>query len=207
MPTGDYNSTIQWIEWFNSSGSDIPAWSILRVTGSRTRFGRVTLEMGQPNTYGSQYSHFVNADIDVPAGGYGMCALPVAVPMFALYDSADTSPALGARIGPRSGTHKLKASTGGFRIVSATALGSGATHRVLVVQQPMLHFVGKTDASHAKSATGTVSIWAGTHGSESDTTINMASVYNRFADLDSGVWVRAEWNEVDEKWDLVAGEC
>ena len=64
----------------------------------------------------------------------------------------------------------------------------------------------KTDASHAKGATGTVSIYSGTtKGSETDTGLNLTGVYNRFATLASGKWALAF--PVDAGWELWAGEC
>jgi len=64
--------------------------------------------------------------------------------------------------------------------------------------------LGKTDASHAKAASGTVSVWGGTPLSEADTTINITA-YNKFADLDSGKWVVCIY--IRRAWYLIAGEC
>ncbi len=49
--------------------------------------------------------------------------------------------------------------------------------------------LGKTDSSINKGASGTVSIWDGPEGSESDTGNNVTGVYNRFANVGSGKWV------------------
>lgn len=73
--------------------------------------------------------------------------------------------------------------------------GTGDVYRVLF---------GKTDSSHAKSASGTVSIWSGTTSTLSDTGDNVTA-YNRFADLDSGKWVAVV--EVPWGYELIAGEC
>jgi hypothetical protein len=48
--------------------------------------------------------------------------------------------------------------------------------------------LGKTDASHAKGASGTVSVWAGAEGSEVDTGVNVTA-YNRFGDIAITKWV------------------
>ena len=67
-------------------------------------------------------------------------------------------------------------------------------------------YLGKTDASHAKGASGTISIWAGTtKGSETDTGENLTGVYNRFADIAITKWVHVEW--INGGWELSAGEC
>lgn len=63
----------------------------------------------------------------------------------------------------------------------------------------------KTDASHAKTAVGTCSVYAGdTQGSEADTFKNIQA-WNRFAALSSGKWAMAVW--VGSGWDLISGEC
>lgn len=64
--------------------------------------------------------------------------------------------------------------------------------------------LGKTDASHAKGASGTVSVWAGTPGSESDTGVNVTA-YNRFSAVATTKWV---WlNHNGDGFYLVAAEC
>lgn len=63
---------------------------------------------------------------------------------------------------------------------------------------------GKTDAAHNKGASGTVSIWSGTKGSETDTTENVTA-WNTFANIGSGKWVVVAW--VDGGWELIAAEC
>jgi hypothetical protein len=64
--------------------------------------------------------------------------------------------------------------------------------------------LGKTDASHAKGASGTVSIWDGAEGSEVDTGVNVTA-YNRFAAVASGkwVWVHSKRGRIY----LTAAEC
>lgn len=64
---------------------------------------------------------------------------------------------------------------------------------------------GKTDASHAKSATGTVSVWSGVGGSKSDSGANIDSVYNPYAAVGSGKFVAVTW--VDGGPELIAAEC
>lgn len=74
-------------------------------------------------------------------------------------------------------------------------LGPNSEERILL---------GKTDASHAAGASGTISVYDGTKGSESDTTRNITA-WNRFADIDSGKWVLCAW--VWNGYELIAAEC
>jgi hypothetical protein len=63
-------------------------------------------------------------------------------------------------------------------------------------------FYGQTDASHAKGATGTISIM---DGNNSDTTDNMASVQNRYGNVATTkkVTVRCHGGV----WQIVSAEC
>lgn len=61
--------------------------------------------------------------------------------------------------------------------------------------------IGRTDFSHAKGATGTISVYA---DSGTDTGVNITAT-NLFADLDSGKWVSAAL--INGIWYLIAGEC
>ena len=64
--------------------------------------------------------------------------------------------------------------------------------------------LGKTNSSHAKAASGTVSVWSGTPGSESDSGLDITA-YNKFADVASGKWVWCANN--GDGWYLIAAEC
>lgn len=64
--------------------------------------------------------------------------------------------------------------------------------------------LGKTDALHNKAASGTISVWTGTPGSETDSTVNITAC-NRFANVASGKWVLCAHNGYG--WYLTAAEC
>jgi hypothetical protein len=66
-------------------------------------------------------------------------------------------------------------------------------------------WLGKSDSSLAKGASGTVSVWAGAVGSESDTTFNITSVYNRFANVATTKWVTV--TRLHRKPYLTSAEC
>lgn len=67
-------------------------------------------------------------------------------------------------------------------------------------------YLGKTDAAIAKGASGTISIYSGTtKGSETDTNLDITSVYNRFSAVAINRWVHVSW--VDNGFELSAGEC
>ncbi len=64
--------------------------------------------------------------------------------------------------------------------------------------------LGKTDSAISKNSSGTVSVYAGTPGSESDSSLNI-TVYNKFADVASGKFVWCHHN--GNGWYLTAAEC
>ncbi|MCY2966044.1 MAG: hypothetical protein NT069_20840, partial [Planctomycetota bacterium] len=66
---------------------------------------------------------------------------------------------------------------------------------------------GKVDAPHNRNTLGTVSIYAGPLGAESDTQCDLVGVYNRFGDVPAGKWVRCVWNDQAQDWELLAAEC
>lgn len=72
-----------------------------------------------------------------------------------------------------------------------------------LIWPPVLR-LGKTDSSHEAGASGVVSVWEGTPGSESDSGDNVTA-YNHFADLETTKWTvtgRIDGNDYN-----IAGEC
>ncbi len=65
--------------------------------------------------------------------------------------------------------------------------------------------LGKTDSSVNKGSSVTVSIWAGTFGSEADTGVNVTGVGNRWVNIGSGKWVLVAWNGTQPY--IAAVEC
>lgn len=69
-------------------------------------------------------------------------------------------------------------------------------------------YLGKTDAAISKGSSGTVSIWSGTPGSETDSTSNLTSCQNKFGDVASGKWVMVAVNPFGITGNyLIAAEC
>jgi hypothetical protein len=194
---------LQWIEYYNDSGEEIPAFGVMRISGMRKKDGRPVIQCKKPHTFGSQGQHRINGPVPVESSQYGVCLIGNHVA--ALYDTADGTPAFGESWGPRDATWKLKKNTGGFRVLGNADTTNGV---VVVVSVPMMGFFGKTDAAHNKSADGTVSIYWGSDAG-TDTTENMTSVYNLFGNVSSGKNVRCEWQgDMDGKqFALTAAEC
>lgn len=69
---------------------------------------------------------------------------------------------------------------------------------------PFSRIIGKTAASHAKGASGTINVYHGTKGSETWDSSTTITAWNRMAAISSGKWVVC----VDiEGWEVIAAEC
>ena len=197
---------IQWIKFRNDAGSTAPAGGILRVTGYNNDAEEPFLTIDQPNTFGAQYNHAINDDLDVASGEYGYCCLGQVVP--ALYDSADGTPAFGELWGPRASTWKLRKNTGGFRIMSEGYVVDNSRFRALVAPVPFTRFRGTLDADLAKGFSGNVSVSYLSSGAYSDTGVNL-SAFNGLTDLTTStvVYCEIEANGASNRWRIYAWEC
>ena len=83
---------------------------------------------------------------------------------------------------------------------------AGADDAAFDVLNPTRLIVGKADSAISKSTTGTISVYSGTRGSETDTTKNITA-YNRMADIASGAWVLCEWSDWYANWEIIQAEC
>lgn len=189
------------VSYRNDSEETVPAYGIIKITNTIKQAGIYLFKGEKSDTWGSQYSHYVNGPFDVAAGDEGICYVPNG-PTWAKFDDGAT-PSAGETWGPTDDSWELSQHVGGFLVIS----NQTDDGKMLVTQRPMLWFLGKTDAAHSKGTTGTVSIWSGaTVGSETDTTVNKTDVYNRFADLETDKWVHCRWIK-DDDFEFDAGEC
>jgi hypothetical protein len=105
-------------------------------------------------------------------------------------------------------THLAKSTaTGPIQLIGVPTGGAAPEDRWCIARIPVEcpEIIVKTDAAHAKGASGTVSLYEGGKGAETDTTRNLTSVYNRYADLATGKWATAK--RFGQGVELIAGEC
>ena len=201
-PGSDYNNCVA--QFHNDSGEEIPANGCMRITGSATVGGQQYLLAEKPNTYGSQYLHWFNGDQPVATGKFGTCYKGSFVR--ALYDTADGTPAVGERWGPRSGTWKLKKNTGGWQI-----LGGHSSGVVTVQHAPMLRFIGKTKSAVSFGSTVDVTIWYRSSATAyTSTSVDMTGVLNIFGSVANGRYVRCDWEDDGAnpgRWVIDAAAC
>lgn len=152
------------IPFKNDSGETVPPFACMRVKGIETLGDRSIVTIGKPNTYGSQFSHYLNGPIEVANGKYGSCTNVFP----AIAKSGTGTLTNGTLWGPRSGVWTVEVKTGGFIVV-----GQHSSGLAIVDRFPMLAFTGKFDSNVSQGGTGTVSIyWQGV-----DTGANMTGVY------------------------------
>jgi len=196
-----FPNNTRWIPFVNDSGEIIPAYAPVRQTDQVTIGTESLIEVAKPN--GSQFVPLINGPAEVAIGGRGQCMYPSAA--WCRLESGAT-PSVGDVFYIDDGwiAEETNFSPVAVRVVS-TYYSFDSVVVAMVEWMPHVKLLGKTDASHAQGATGTVSVWTGTKGSETDSTANVTSVYNRFADVATTKWVHVEW--VNGGWSLTAAEC
>lgn len=184
------------IEFSNASGQIVPSFGVIQITSSTVAgVGRKILTATRPDgTAGAVYAINGSVPVSATSGQKGRCTLDF--PAVAAYATGDGTPAVNQVWGPKSGQFTLAKGMPGFTII-----GSPASGNVLVTIGSGGIIIGKTDASHAKAATGTISVYS---DSSTDTGVNITAT-NLFGTLASGKWVSAAL--INGVWYLIAGEC
>jgi hypothetical protein len=185
------------IRFRNDYAGALPAYGCLRVTGVATVDGVQVFTVDRPNTTFSRL-YLVNGPEDVADDAYGWGTWLWHAD-WVLYDDGNT-PAFGEEWGPQDGSFEIKKYRYGFTIWGGAT--GGSTDLVMATQREVTGFIGKTDASHAKSATGTISVY---DGNRADTSINVSDVYNLFANVSTTKFVDVEWR--GGTWYLTSAEC
>ncbi len=165
---------LQRVKFKNVNAAQVPAFGVMRITDLTIDAEESYLSCDQPNTFGAQSgTHAINGPLAVDSGSYGYC-FPGPETMLALYDSGDGTPAALEHWGPRSGSWKLKKSTGGFRIRKVSDSDNAI---VIVSLAPMTSFFCKnlSGSDIGEGATGTVTILAGSAGSEATTGVTITA--------------------------------
>ncbi len=155
-----------WRTFKNTAGTTAPAWGLLRVTGFEIVNGEIQFTIGQPNATW-QTVYLVNGPEDVSANGIGLCTTLMHGGNL-LVDLTSGTPAAGQTWGAKSGQFSaVKDATGFF--VGGAHKGTTPRARVAAIQvQGSTTRLGKPDANIESGQTGTVSLWTGAAGSETD---------------------------------------
>jgi hypothetical protein len=182
----------------------IPRYGVMRVYNAVLRAGRIAYEVAKPDGT-PQAIYLVNESSPIVQDGIGYASWRND-PGRVLCNATVDSPAAGETWGPESGQWWLKKGQPGFTIVGGQE-GTGEEATVKAFQPhgggSSVH-LGKTDAAIAKGASGTVSRYTGSSGTETDTGEN-DTVKNRFANVATGRWVA--YTAIDGVYYLISAEC
>lgn len=171
----------------------VPAYGVLRVTGMVEVDGRFIHKIEKPSTTFSRL-YLVNGpeDIAYVSGqtGYGWGTWLWHAD-YVLYNTGAT-PAFGEFWGPTNATWTITQHRPGFLIMGGNT-GTGTASRTIAIQSVPEIVFGKADAAIATGASGTVRVYGGTQGSESDTSLTIASCYNYGPDIADEANVSVGW--------------
>lgn len=184
----------------NDSGSDMPAFSVVNFTGVEFEDGVVTLVADQCDS-AANFLIGVTGYEKVADGKYGRCR-PLGEVFVAKYDTNDGTPANEETWGWDNATFKLKKNFGGGQIA---VIGEDTDNEVAVVMRVgKVIFHGEASGTISSASTGTVQIWQGAVGSETNTN-DTVTAYNRGDDISSGIAVSVELH--GSGWEVYPKEC
>ena len=206
---GDHRQPIRnqrWIEFRNDSGEEIPAFGVLKITGSVTiARGRYGLTAIKPSS-ATVNVFALNGRKAVPAGGanasYGMCTLDW--PAFAAYDTNDGVPGIGTVWGPKSGQLTMAKGNPGFAIA-----GTAGSSAVWVISDPAKSEFGRIEGTTVGAVAGgatftidNVKVIAGANPlADPTSTTEAITVQNRFSEhSNDNALCFAEYNKDRGYW-------
>lgn len=189
--------------FINDGADDIPPNSIINLTGiTKQDNGQYYLNADKPDS-AANFLLAITGNETVKADKKGSCQ-PIGPVFLMAYDTADGTPANEQNWGADNGTFKLKKNFGGG---NWAVIGADTENEIaLVMVTGKVIFTGKNDAEIAAGATsGTVSIYAGTLGSETDTGDNVTIGINRGEIIAISKWVTVERH--NSGWEVYPKEC
>lgn len=180
-----------WVRFTNSTGELIPPHAVMRITGWSASNGAVVYTVAKPSTTFCR-RYLVNGPIAVGSAttheGWGTFlgeGGPVMI--------SSGIPSEGEEWGATSGQWYLTQNRPGFLAAGSTTTTSGGS-TVLIANQLVVQVAyGKADSAINKNSSGTVRVYGGAFGSESDTSQTIASCYNKTANILDEAEVTVAW--------------
>lgn len=163
------------VQVHNVGSNDIPAYGIVYMTDAGSDYieGKTYLKVDRPDgTYRQTY--LVCGPRAIKAGKKGTCYFGINHPVWALWDSGSSDPAIGDFFIPIPDSFKLTAKGYGFRVVGKSE--TTPARRVLVLQEPPQSIVVTLDGDLESDSTATASVrlFAG-GGSYPDSSFNVTA--------------------------------
>lgn len=195
-----------WVRVKNGQSTTIPPHSVVLITSSTVTNGSVVHTVRQPNAASTDFNwngYLITGPFEIGAStNYEGVATTATEGALARYDTG--TPAMKEVWGPKHGQFTLSKGYHGFEIIGSTTTSPSGTNVVPVRWIGVDSVLGKTDASVTSGSTCTVSVWSGTTaGSESDTTMNVASCYLRYGYVPTTCFVHVK---LDNGIPYIAGD-
>lgn len=184
-----------WYPFKNVGTVTIPPNGVIRVNDDKEAVPgdkhSVNLKCERPTaTFTRTYA--VNSSLEVAANGYGLCRLPPFNNVEALFDTGST-PARDQGWGPKPDSFLLWQYYPATAIIICELSDLEGSETVLCSWQSINEFKGKANGTIANRASGAISIWAGTQGSEVDITGMDPTAFNDGPETASGDWLNGSF--------------
>lgn len=174
----------QWLPFKNVYAGSCPGYSCGRISTYSVIGSQIVLSLDRPSTTFARDYALTNC-LAAAQNESGLC-LPDSCGLVT-YDTG--TPAVGETWGPKPSQWTISKNYPGYEILGIV----DSTNKIALVRPiPMTHFHGKADSAIAKGSSGTVSIWIGAGGSESDSTWDVTA-YARGAAITSGKIVTVDF--------------
>jgi len=164
-----------WVRVKTSTGSAVPAHSVVLITASTITNGEIVYTVRQPNSSASDFNwggYLITGPAIGASTSYEGWACDASIPVLAAYTG---SPTVGQIFGPVHGANTLAVGYYGFQIAGSTTTSAGIN--VVPVKWIGIHTVlGKVDDTDVSAgSTCTVSVYNGATGT-SDTSMNITAL-------------------------------
>ena len=201
-----FENQIRWKPYYNDSSETVPAYGVIKVTDSTSKFGQSVLTGDKPDATDSRL-YAINHRFDIGAGKYGRCAYDT--PVKALYDTADGTPANNELWGPESGSWKLVKYATGFQILGGVNTDY-STVMVQAIPAPARWHWAKLDGTLSAGGSATASIW-NWNGSALVDSGNNVTVYDWLLGtgetIASGKKIKIDLHLESQRWYVTSAEC
>lgn len=192
----------KWVQFRNTSGEEIPAYGVMRVTGAELKAGLPIITVAKPSTT-FQRLYLVNGPQRVGSGSTarGIGTWLDDEPGYVLYESG--TPAYGESWGPKASQWSLAKWRYGFTVVGGLA-GTGSGIRVVAKQREVDVVYGQTNGTHTKGSSSTIDLYDGNNSAISSTSITAT---NRFATVATATAKKVMCTWIGGTWISSAAEC
>jgi hypothetical protein len=179
-------------KWKNTHSTTCPAGGIIKLSNIQLdsdSTGDYYYEGTRPDSTVDSAVFAINGTDEVAQDGYGSCTLHG----YAFLNTSSFSGTVAANAPFSPTASSWLAKRDGFTIGKLQSAGTCLSANILTpcVISPQ-KLLGKADADIAKGSSGTVSIWSGAGGSESDTTLNVTAYALASIETCSHDWVTLE---------------